>query len=365
MPKAYTKQLAARMKAPSTPDEGQLAAIRAYTHRDFTPDELMVREFVLAHNAIDRDNEVFDESLLSDFAATIPGKGVYIKHPQSYDGDSGPAEGRVFAASIERMSLEDARTLLREPKLTLPPDRTEIQLLKVSVFFVRYAENEGLLLKLDAGIAGDVSVGFSAAGRDVVKDSEGRDMRLTRWRGPGEALEMSLVWLGAQPGARAVKNAPKPGTHEDEDMELKQQLEQAEGSIKTLTAERDEARKAAANLDAVKTALGDDATLLDNPADLADAVKTAKAAREESIDALVKAERLAGTVGDSDEEVAAAKAAYADFPTVKLKSMAKRFAALETANPGVTGGDTAPAKPTTGGKGTKTDSPLDNPLIAG
>ncbi|WP_159426132.1 hypothetical protein, partial [Salmonella enterica] len=145
----------------------------------------------------------------------IAGKGVYIKHPNSWDGDSGPAEGRVFAAAVDTMPIEQARFLLKAPSLAWPPDRTEAMVLRVTAYLVRTPENTGLLLKMDAGIAGGVSVGFAAAGGEQIHDGDGRELEARRWKGPGEALEMSLVWLGAQPGARAIKQAPRS---EDEDM---------------------------------------------------------------------------------------------------------------------------------------------------
>src|SRR5690606_17562361 len=84
------KQFAATVKALSAPDEATLREIRNFTLVDVEPEQLVVREFVLAHNCIDRDGECFDEALLARFAATIPGKGCFIKHPMSWDGDSGP-----------------------------------------------------------------------------------------------------------------------------------------------------------------------------------------------------------------------------------------------------------------------------------
>ena len=72
---------------------------------------------MLAHNCVDRDRECFDESLLAAFAASIPGKGCHIRHPAGWDGDSGPAEGRVFEAEVRRMSLEQAIAYIEDDEL--------------------------------------------------------------------------------------------------------------------------------------------------------------------------------------------------------------------------------------------------------
>ncbi|MEO7200377.1 MAG: hypothetical protein ABIY56_09205, partial [Dokdonella sp.] len=207
---AQQKSLALHVKEAVAADDATLAAIRAFTLRDFAADELQIREYVLAHNCIDRDNEIFDEAVLDDFARALPGKGVYIKHPTSWQGDGGPAEGRVYAATTQTMSLDEARTMLREPNLQLPPDRTAAKLLLASAFFAKTPDNTSLLIKQDAGIAGDVSVGFTATGPVSVTDAQGNELTAKRWMAPANALEMSLVWLGAQQGARAVKSALQP-----------------------------------------------------------------------------------------------------------------------------------------------------------
>jgi hypothetical protein len=78
---SHEKSLALHLKAAPAADDAALAAINAFTLRPFAADELQLREYVLAHNCIDRDNEVFDESLLDDFATSLPGKGIFVNHP--------------------------------------------------------------------------------------------------------------------------------------------------------------------------------------------------------------------------------------------------------------------------------------------
>lgn len=342
MTQAHHKTYTLRQKSAGTATEAQLAAINAFTLRDFGADEVVVREFALAHNAIDRDKECFDEALLSDFARTLVGKGVFVRHPGGWDGDSGPGEGRVFDASIEQMSLDAARSLLRQPDLTLPPDRTMVSVLKSSTYFAKTAENEALLTKMDAGIVSDVSIGFNASERNRIKGPDGIELNAWRWVGPGEALEQSLVWLGAQPGARAIKSATNNRTSEESDMDLQQTQQKLATTEASLTA----AQPKAAAFDAIQTALGDDKALADAPADLAALAAAGKAYCDSLVDTIVKADRADGSLGDDEAAVAAAKKEYAAMPMRALKSLAARAEkAMEgNATASVDGGDPNAAK---------------------
>lgn len=331
------KTLALCQKAAGVATDAQLSLINGYTLREFAAEELVVREYALAHNCIDRDRECFDEALLQDFARTLPGKGAFIRHPGGWDGDSGPGEGRVFQASLETMSLDAARTLLREPGLTLPPDRSTVTVLKASAYYVRTTENASLLLKMEAGIASDVSIGFNASDRNRIKQGE-VEFNASRWLGPGEALEMSVVWLGAQPGARATKSHT-PHTPEDSVMDPKDNA--AAEELKTV-------KPKASLYDAIKTALGADAALADDPAALAALVASGKAYRNDLVDTVIKADRLSGAVGDTDQAVNEARKDYEALPLRTLKFMAEKAADsagnAKANQPGITGGDPNAAK---------------------
>jgi hypothetical protein len=354
------KSLALHIKAAVAVDDATLAKINALTLRPFTADELQVREYVLAHNCIDRDNEVFDEALLEDFKNTLPGKGVHIVHPTSYRGTGGPAEGKVFDTATSTMSLDDARTMLGEPKLQLPPDRTMVTVLTAKAYFARTPDNASLLIKQDAGIAGDVSVGFNATDRVAIKDAQGNELTARRWMGPGSADEMSLVWLGAQQGARAIKSATEP-TDPDPTPESSMKPEE----IAALQSKAAEGEKSTTTLAAVKTALGDDAVLLDNPAMLKAYIVDAKAFKESLVNDIVGMERQLKMVGDTDDDVKNAKAFLADFPVERLQLMQKNY---EARLPGAGQGQMKGANTNTKAAGTDApaaDSPLNNPALAG
>lgn len=323
MSKAGQKSLALHIKSAGDPSAAQLAAIHGYTLKDLPADKLYVRTFIIAHNAIDRDKETFDEALLSDFARTLPGKGLHVKHPTGWQGDGGPAKGRWFGAELQRMGLDEARALLREPKLQWPPGVQTAVLLMADAYLVRHNGNADMLEEIDGGVVGDVSVGFTAKDYERVVDDDGHELNVYRWLGPGEALEASLVWLGAQPGARAIKQAT---TREPEnDVDTEQKLAAANTKATDLQKQLDEATPSRDAMLALRKALGDNAHLVDKPDVLADTIKAATAYRGEMIDTIVAGERKSGMCGDDDEAVAAAKAIYAGMPLATLKARAKFY----------------------------------------
>ncbi len=323
-----------------------------------------MREYVLAHNAIDRDKECFAPALLDEFARSLPGKGVFAEgHPGGWNGSGGPAEGKVFAATTERMSFDAAKLLLREAKLLWTHDSADAVVLKAWAYFVKTPANESFLLKADAGIGCDVSIGFNGK-PERVKDANGIELDLWRWAAPGEALELSHVWLGAQPGARATKSASR------EESTMSDQTKQ----IADLTAERDAQKaaaeknaKAATQIEALTKALGDNATLLATPDALAKSVADGQAHRKTVIDALITHDRHAKLCGDDDAAVKAHREMYDAMPTAHLANLQALAEKRASGNAAPTGRAT-PSDPNTGapGAGMKAaeGSPLGNPLLA-
>ena len=53
-----------------------LAKVNGYALQAVTADQVFVGKQLLAHSGIDRDNERFPESVLNDFAASLPGKSA-------------------------------------------------------------------------------------------------------------------------------------------------------------------------------------------------------------------------------------------------------------------------------------------------
>jgi hypothetical protein len=319
------KTLSLCIKSAAAPDDAQLTAIRQFTLVDVPAENLYVRTFIVAHNGIDRDRECFDEALLADFARTLPGKGLFIKHPTSWDGDSGPGKGRWFAAKLEQMALDEARTLLREPGLKFPPGVDTAVLLLADMYMTRTATNADLQTDIDAGIVGDVSVGFNAKDCERLVDAAGNEMNAWRLMGPGEALEASLVWLGAQPGARAIKGAKQ--SPENDDVTLQEMYDAAKAELERTKSALAAAQPSHEIVLKAREALGSDGALIDSPALLADAVKAGKAHRETLVEQIILGERHAGLLGDDPESVAAAKAIHMGDSLERLDARAKHYAA--------------------------------------
>lgn len=355
------------LKASGTPDDAQMALINRHALVPLEADQVYVRSVYLAHNGIDRDREVFDEALLDDFAKTLPGKGMFVIHPSSYKGDGGPGEGIWFAAKTETMSLDQARAVLKEPDLQWAPSTTEAKLLVASYYMLAMdddPENKRLRAKTDAGIAGHFSIGFAAADMAPVLNDMG-DRIAMRWVGPGEAREGSLVWLGAQPGARAYKGANRDTdtgrtagdtkTTEENTMAdetTKQALLDEQAKNAGLQKQVDNLTPKATAYDALEGLLGKD--LLADPEGIKLAVQDGQAHRAELVDDIVTHQRTLKMIdADSAEAVKKEKALYADWPLEKIKTTRERLVAM-LPDGQIKGSDTATGKDTDDdGKGGK------------
>jgi hypothetical protein len=94
LPQSLTKVLQVVTKA-VTPTDQQIERIRPYLLRDFSPDELYIRQMELANDQYDRSDERFDAGYLRRFAETIVGKSVLMGHRHSAE-----PLGRFFEASV-------------------------------------------------------------------------------------------------------------------------------------------------------------------------------------------------------------------------------------------------------------------------
>jgi len=79
------------------PSEKQVEMIRPYLLRDFSPDELYIRQMELANDQVDRSFERFDRGYLKRFAETIVGKSVLTGHEYG----NAPV-GRFFDAAVAK-----------------------------------------------------------------------------------------------------------------------------------------------------------------------------------------------------------------------------------------------------------------------
>lgn len=172
----------------------QLQKINSFALRELTPDEVYVRQFILCHNGIDRDGERFSEAILEDFKRTLPGKSVL----QSHNRNDLP-KGLFFDAFVDSMTPEGFSMLTGE-SIKLPDNISQAVVLFGWTYFLKAGFNEELLSLIDGGIARYVSIGFRASDLVVVKGPYDQIL-YQEYAPPAEALEGSIVWLGAQPGA--------------------------------------------------------------------------------------------------------------------------------------------------------------------
>jgi len=91
-----------------------------------------------------------------------------------------------------------------EPRL--PEGKTTVKVVWAWMYMLNNQHNDETIQNIDAGIYRHVSIGFRASDLVAIK---GQYDQILYWEyvAPGEALEGSLVWLGAQPGATSQKAA--------------------------------------------------------------------------------------------------------------------------------------------------------------
>lgn len=183
--------------------EEQLAGINRLAPKALTSEEVYYRPVLLAHNGIDRDNERFHEDLLDSYVKSITGKGFFVEgHPGWSKG--GPGKGRIFDAETKLMTAEQFLELTGEP-IKLPEGVSMAKVLIVHFYMLKLASNADTQANIDGGIYCFASIGFTAP-LFAITDERGNEI-YGEYRPKGEALEGSLVWLGAQPGAGATKSA--------------------------------------------------------------------------------------------------------------------------------------------------------------
>lgn len=223
-----------------------LSKINRFALKTLAPEEVYVRKFILAHNAVDRDGERFHETLLNDFADSMPGKSLLKNHERRGELPL----GLFFDAVTEDISLEEFKALTGE-EARLPEGTERVKVLRTWLYILKTPGNEELISGVEGGVYRHASIGFSAADLRPVKGQHG-ETKYWEYSGPGEAQEGSLVWLGAQHGATAQKAAREKhitGKHQGEKEKPMDYLKSLGKVIgKTLTEEN--------IVESVKAALG-------------------------------------------------------------------------------------------------------------
>lgn len=180
-----------------TPD--MLTLINKYSMKQLAVDDIYVRKYLMAHNGIDRDRERFPETILNDFARTLPGKSLLSGHQRP-----NPGIGLYFDAATEEISPDKFKQLTGED-INLPDNVSTAKILWGWIYMVKADFNAAIISNIEAGIYRHASIGFSASDLIQIKGEFGQIL-YREYVPPGDAREGSLVWLGAQPGATSQKS---------------------------------------------------------------------------------------------------------------------------------------------------------------
>jgi hypothetical protein len=290
-----------------------LAKINSFALNSLTVEQVYVRKFLFCHSAIDRDVERFPKALLEDFAATFPGKSFLFNHERR----SSPF-GLFFDAITEDMSPEQFKTLTSvEPNL--PESEKSITVVWAWSYMLNEEFNSQITKNLDAGIYRHVSIGFSATDLTAVKKEINGPTLYWEYVAPGEALEGSLVWLGAQPGATAQKNLKDQDNHKQEVVSMKTIIALLVGlGFKTLTETATEDQIASG----IKSLMDEKAARIKA---LEKDAEEGKAYRDDMVKTYVASKAKLGEVAETPEAQAGLKTVAAGYPLDFLKSEIKHL----------------------------------------
>lgn len=209
-PEIRSKEFAVRAEATEA-EPGDLELInQQYALRPLAAEEVYIRRLALCNDQVDRTFERFPVPYLQRFAATLPGKPLLAHHDRSQF-----PMGRFFRAEVKSSD-----------ELGLPrgEDDRPSNWLVCWVYLVKTSGNEEVRRQIDAGVYSHVSIGYRWAdltcdlcGRSYFRSDcphvigqsyESRTCTAT-YSGDEErveAVEGSLVYLGAQYGAVITKS---------------------------------------------------------------------------------------------------------------------------------------------------------------
>ena len=253
--------------------------------------------------------------MLDQFAVTMPGKSMLVGH----NCRDLPC-GKFFDASTEQMSCEQFQALTgEEPKM--PENATTCKVLWAWAYMVKTPSNDELTQQIDGGVCTHCSIGFAAADIVAVRKEPNGAAQYWQYISPGEALEGSLVWLGAQPGAGAQKTLNHQEKHTTEVHSMKGIIACLVGmGLKTLIADATEDQITAGIKSLVEEK---DAKIKELEGKAADG----EAYRNDLVTDTVKFAALIGEVDDTEK----AKKEEEDFlktlPIARLKSQRDKYEA--------------------------------------
>lgn len=309
--------------------DAQLIKINSYAVVPLTKDQVHYAQLLMAHNGIDRDRERFNEEGLEDFARTLPGKGFFVEgHPGGWTGHGGPGEGLFFDARVVQMSPAEFKAKTLED-IELPDGVLMVSCLMADAYVLVLDSNSDTRAKMNAGIIRFSSIGFKAPYYSIT-DDHGNHI-YGEYRSKGEALEGSLVWLGAQPGAGVMKSAgsPKTATGSVEEQpnhdKAKGDLPAMEKQLLILGTRLGKTFTVDTLADSILALVGEkDAsikTLTDQVATLTPDAADGKAFRKGLIEDLIKASVLLGEMKSDEASQKAEETYYMTVPIERLKTL--------------------------------------------
>ncbi len=191
-----------------------LSKVNGYALEPLKAEDIFVGKQLLAHNGIDRDRERFPEQILDDFAASLPGKSALYHH----DRGSFLPLGLYFDTKTEEMSIDQFKQLTGDDP-RLPEETATVKVLWTWYYVVKTADVESILKNINGGTYRHWSIGFNAASIVSIKNDPNGSILYWEYVAPAEALEGSLVWLGAQQGATSQKSAGNKSEEDDSNKE--------------------------------------------------------------------------------------------------------------------------------------------------
>lgn len=218
------------------PEDLAMLAGPEYCGPGIAAEQVHVRSMLLAHDQYDRTYERFPKTYLERFAETLPGKSVLPGH-----NTQALPLGRFFKASVEQRTESfpvpkrrkgagegdgaagEQEGAKAEIVAGFEESRRKVAWVAAGFYFPQDEESEALRRRIDTGVYRSVSIGFrfNELHCDLCKKSyfgdcshlfghETEDGLVATGTYAGntervEALEGSLVYLGAQPMARLTK----------------------------------------------------------------------------------------------------------------------------------------------------------------
>jgi hypothetical protein len=304
----------------STPNDDDLTLINKFSRRELARDDVYVARFGLCNTEIDRDDEFFERSILKRFGDTLPGKGLFLNHDKS----------DVFGAWY-RADLADTRFNDLESTWLF------------GNFYIPKSVGERVIEKIDTGLYRYGSIGFAAEDKREHFDAKGKLIckSFRDLTGKSEALEASIVWLGAQYGAAIQKaldaaqrelqshTSSHTQPHDRRVRMFKIGKKEFEGDLDSeAQTEIERVVRARDDLEALREAAG--VTTVEEARAQKALAEEGKAQRDALIeDALAKGKLAKGSDGKAlvtDEEIADLKAALGGMKTAAIARLRDQYA---------------------------------------